>query len=503
MLLKPRIPIAASEVFRLAGVRNSTPFAHLTLPFTPREDQISAINWLLRYNRFGLFSETRTGKTIVMQMGILYCAHYGYKTTFIMPAILFDQFQETWNDIQGPKPSLFVLEAGPEKREKLFKSWESRTAEAPSVLILSQQIFNKVQERLSMLGYRNLLFDESHQGLQQEESKICLAINRFIAHQDTRLVLSTGTPIPTEVQNVYPTISLLYPGAYLNQRDFNRWHVINKTIYVRNKRGEVFPRAVPDSYVNLDFLHQVLYKQAWRVTKAQVLDLKAPNIQVMPVHLSGPHFALYKQLLKQRFLMFPNGELIDAKHEAKLRQTALQLVANPEEFTDRKLTNNLFELADQLVDSIGPKKNKILLFANYNLTVNSLVARYEKLNPARVYGGEGGGTGANRKEIDRFKHDDTCRILVANPEAGGVGLTLGHVCTHVIVVEPMSSPGDFEQAISRVILDGQTEPVVVYILSVQGTGHVSAVNSMLGRAQDIKTVNSDKQTLLDELLPGN
>jgi ATP-dependent DNA helicase len=103
-------------------------------------------------------------------------------------------------------------------------------------------------------------------------------------------------------------------------------------------------------------------------------------------------------------------------------------------------------------------------------------------------------------QVRRFRTDPDCRILIANPQAGGVGLTLGDVSQTVVFVEPVSTPGAFDQAASRVILSGQTEPVVVYFFRVNQTLSKRATEVMLGRAAQANEVNMDAKSMLDELL---
>jgi hypothetical protein len=64
----------------------------------------------------------------------------------------------------------------------------------------------------------------------------------------------------------------------------------------------------------------------------------------------------------------------------------------------------------------------------------------------------------------------------------------------------VSAPGVFDQALSRVMLLGQTEPVVCYIVKVNNTISPLAIEHMLNKARDINEVVKSKKTLLDALL---
>ena len=86
-----------------AGVRNTRPFSSMKMPFKLKKHQVIGLNGCLRNPRFGLFFEARTGKTIVFQLMSIYCAYYGVKSVLLMPPILFLQFLESWEEIEGDK----------------------------------------------------------------------------------------------------------------------------------------------------------------------------------------------------------------------------------------------------------------------------------------------------------------------------------------------------------------------------------------------------------------
>jgi hypothetical protein len=138
-----------------------------------------------------------------------------------------------------------------------------------------------------------------------------------------------------------------------------------------------------------------------------------------------------------------------------------------------------------------------VLFANFVATNEHLAKRFEKYHPALIYGKNS--ADQNGKNGERFKTDPKCRLAVVNPQAGGVGYTFGKVCQTVIFVEPVSSPGIMEQAISRACLLGQTEPVLVYLIRVEKTISPTAIESMMGRIPDIEAVVGTKKSLFESL----
>lgn len=483
-------------------------FRGIVLPFAPKPHQIVGLQAMIYWHRMGLFDEARTGKSIQMYMAAIYFAHFNFKSVFLMPPALFDQFREDFDDLKGHKLSVKIFDMGAVAREKMFTEIAMAPSKAPDCLIMSKEIFKKHVGDLIAAKYRCLFFDECHIGLQssniytpKKQLTTYGAVQRFIdSVKNGRLVLATGTPISNELASTYSLISLKTPEAYRSKREFDFIHVGYKPIVVRGPRG-VRTVHVLDSngYKDLPLLHTNLYKQAVRATKMDVLSIEAPNIQEIPIRLHPGHYELYRRVIRDRLLEI-DGELLDARQASQMRMTALQLITDPESYCDagKKIQNAVIEGVQTLLDTANVVQNKVVLFANFNKSVELLAEHFKKLNPAVVYGPNG--PDKNRESAARFKTDEKCRILVANPIAGGVGLKLGHVSQTVILVEPVSTPGQFDQSISRVILHGQTEPVSVYILRVLNTISPNAISLMLGKAEQANEVLRDKKTLLDTLL---
>ena len=87
-----------AEVLQLAHLtpESTAPFENVILPFTLRPHQVLGIQCGMYWDRFGLYHDVRTGKTIVMQLLALFYANYRMRSTFLLPPILFDQFVDEY-----------------------------------------------------------------------------------------------------------------------------------------------------------------------------------------------------------------------------------------------------------------------------------------------------------------------------------------------------------------------------------------------------------------------
>ena len=477
-------------------------FEQVILPFEPMDHQWDGFYRSRSNARSGLFFEPRTGKTLVLQMLAIFFARYGSGTIQIMPPALFRQFQHDYHLIKGHGLKVEVLNQGPAGRKTLLNKWRDQPHSRPQVVLVSKEIFKVVWQDLYLLGFTNVHFDESHLGLQQSDSQIAKALRAFInQHDENRLVLSTGTPLPNQIRNGFATLNLLYPEIYRTQGAFDSTHVTFKKIWIPDPRrpGETRTIQVVDSYYNLEYLSQVLYWHAVYADKLSVLSLETPNIQRIECVLTPKHRRLYNKAINERLLEI-EGDILDLRAAQKLRQVALQMISVPSAFADDydDSDNSLYHTVAALLDSVNTDVNKVVVFANYIKSVEHLEKMFKHLRPAKVYGPNG--PTKNAMEVERFHTEDACRILIANPQSGGAGFKLGDICSIVVFAEPVSTPGLMDQCVSRVMLLGQTNAVVVYIVEVVGTISPIAIDNMLNKVKDINKVMGAKRSLFDALL---
>ena len=71
---------------------------------------------------------------------------------------------------------------------------------------------------------------------------------------------------------------------------------------------------------------------------------------------------------------------------------------------------------------------------------------------------------------------------------------------NILVFEPMTSPGVFDQCCSRLIRSGQKKAVNVYIFNIKNTVFDRAIKVMLGRVKDMRVVVRSVGDLTKELL---
>lgn len=138
---------------------------------------------------------------------------------------------------------------------------------------------------------------------------------------------------------------------------------------------------------------------------------------------------------------------------------------DPDEYTAtlmRKLGERkvapILEVMRQELDS--GELDKIVIFAWHRNVIAGLVEGLKKYGAVRIVGGMG--ELWKQINLDRFDNDPACRVLVAQHEAGGVGLDFS-AAADVLLAELSWNPDDNAQAAARVLGPRQKRPVMVRV----------------------------------------
>uniref|UniRef100_A0AB74UGS4 DNA helicase n=1 Tax=Caulobacter phage BL57 TaxID=3348355 RepID=A0AB74UGS4_9VIRU len=110
---------------------------------------------------------------------------------------------------------------------------------------------------------------------------------------------------------------------------------------------------------------------------------------------------------------------------------------------------------------------KLILFAYHSDVVKALAEALSDYNPAMIYGG----TPVHRRQlqVDKFQEDETCRVIVCNLQAAGVGFTMTRA-HDVAFAEGDWTPTLIEQAEDRACRIGQTaEKIMSFFLVANGS----------------------------------
>lgn len=457
---------------------------HFTLPFDLYPFQVDAVNELAPLPRSGWWAEPGTGKTAMSTVASLYhrLQEPGTRTLVIMPPILLPQWHR-WLCSIPEVGEVLMYRGTPKQRAAL-------DLDSADFIVVSYDIFKRDHERFmswASEGKRDIICDEA-----TAIKNVSTDNHRRVAEvaAGNNLMLLSGTPISTPIDG-YAYCRLVAPGSYRSLRQFEMIHVAERDFF-----GNV------TKWANLGLLADNLLINSVRILKQDVLkDL--PQVAYSPTlyELSREHQRLYERLAEEQLLLLEDGGKIDATSQQRLYQALQQIVMNPAHFSGkpdfRPAGYDLLDEVLQELDVLNPDAgNKLLIFANYKMTIRNLLTYLVAYKPAAAYSEIS--AKAQSEGVERFLNDPTCRVFIAHPKSAGMGLNLQEVCADVLFLELPLVPNDFVQAVARVNREGQRRPVQVRLATAAGTLQVrrqkllldkdEVANQVQGSFEDLRAV---------------
>ena len=313
-----------------------------------------------------------------------------------------------------------------------------------------------------------VVLDESS-SFKNGQSKRFKAL-RLVRSRIKRIVELTGTPASNGLEDLWAQIYLLDGGARLGQtigayRD--RYFVPGRrnqtTIFdYKPKTGsfEMIKKAISDICVSME--------------ARDYLTLPDMLYDDVPVALDAKSARAYKEL-ETELLLQVDGETITAGSAGVLTNKLLQLCNGAVYSEDRvpvKVHDCKIDAFLELIEQLNGQH--ALVFYNYQHDRDRLIAALTKTNlRVRVYSRAQDEIDWNAGEID---------ILLAHPASCGYGLNLQQGGHHAIWFGLTWSLEQYEQANKRLHRQGQSQPVVIHHLAVQGGMDESVIEALKNKS---------------------
>lgn len=454
------------------------------LPWQPKPFQAEAVELYGWRQRAGYYAEVGTGKTGMSTFAAMFHRlKHDRKVIVVGPPILCHQWARWLR--QFKRLSVLIYEGSPAKRKKLKPT-------NYSVVVMSIQMFKQDFERL----YDEydpfavtMIVDEatSVKNISSQNHKLVRKFNLRGHRQladcgDRSLMLLTGTPL-TNPSDAYGYTKLV-SGVYPNQTVFEQLHVAERDHF--NTITE---------YMQLELLQQNFLLNSFRVLKEDA-NPQMPAEVYDPIFydLDDGHWKLYHKIATEQLLLLEDGRKIDATTPQRLLHTLQQVILSPEEYCDAGKVPSVacLQLIDEVLDELGDRK--LLIFANYQRSIATLVAHLAKYGAVAVNGQVS--DSKQQANIETFKTDPKCRVLILQPVSGGYGVDgLQDVCSDAFFAELPITPRDFHQSVGRLKRTGQKNSVHVRIATAASTLQVRLQERFLQKDELVNVVQLSYQDL--------
>lgn len=435
----------------------ATPFEHQKKAFSFTCDKFGVFDGQLKSRGTALLMEMGCGKSLV-GIAVAGCMYQFGKITRVLivaPLSILGVWQEEFGKFADFPYTLTVLKGTvAKKKEQLNKLPD----QGLRVVVVNYESAWRLEKELLAYNADFIIADEAHK-LKENRSKQSKGLHALGDKAKYKMLL-TGTVITNRELDVFSQYRFLNPQifgasfyAFRNQY-FDMGGYGNHT--------PIFRKWMTD-----DFLRK-LHSVAFRVTKAECLDLPAITEEVRTVDLEKDAVKLYDSIEDESYAELDESEVTTANILTRLLR--LSQITGGHLTDDDGVVNAVsrakLDALSDIVDSAMAEDEKLVIMARFVPELDDIQELLEKKKIG--YAVIRGGVKDRDNEIHRFQYDDRCRVFLGQIAAAGLGITLTAASTMVFYSLDYSM-SNFEQAKARIHRAGQKENCHYIYLVCRGT----------------------------------
>lgn len=374
----------------------------------------------------------------------------------VAPLSAFEAWEEEATNVVDPALSI--------------NRWKGQIEPDVDVLVINYQRLRGAIPDLADWMHRNrvhLVVDEAHRakrGSLGEWGRGLLSLAPLAQRRD----VLTGTPAPNHPRDLVAILDIIWPGG-----------MASKAVPPAALIAEPTTQAVAD----LSNLVRPLYVRTTKVN----LALPPMTFVSVPVRMGPLQKDIYDAMLRRYSGLIDLGRgdadmfgrmgeitmyLIQAAVSPQLLASDVdparayrypplaippgsQLGRMIETYADHEVPVKIAE-ACKIVFKNSQDDRKTLVWSNFPGNLLALEQQLIALQPAIVYGGipsgddAGPGVRTRERELRRFREDQNCRVLLANPAAMAEGVSLHHICHDAIYIDRTFNAGQYLQSLDRI-----------------------------------------------------
>jgi len=272
----------------------------------------------------------------------------------------------------------------------------------------------RLEKELAAFGADLVIADEGHK-LKENRSKQSKGMHNLGDRAKYKLLL-TGTIITNREIDVYSQY------RYLNPQIFGTSFFAFRNKYF-DMLGYGGHTPVFRKWMTEDFLKR-MHSVAYRVTKAECLDLPEITEEVRTVDLEPAALKIYDGIEDDSYTELKDGELSVPNILTKLLRLC-QITGGhlpDDDEVMHTVSKAKLEALEDIIDSAMAEDKKLVIMARFVPELDDIQELLEKKKIG--YAVVRGGVKDRDREIHRFQYDDDCRVFVGQIAAAGLGITL-------------------------------------------------------------------------------
>jgi SNF2 family DNA or RNA helicase len=403
--------------------------------------QLDGVAFLYPRSEAVLADEMGLGKTMQAITAVRLLVHHGQlrRVLLVCPKPLVNNWLREFG-LWAPELCVTVVDGGPTRRQWLWR-------ESPGPVVIANYeslVRDRANVECDAPPFDLVILDEA-QRIKNSASATNQAVRSIARSRSWAL---TGTPMENSLHDLVGLFEFIAPGQV---------HAA--------MRSRAISRAVADHVL--------------RRTKEQVLSDLPPKLfrdaelELSPEQAESYRLAEEKGVIRLREMQ--RAVTIQHVFELVLR---LKQICN---FDPVTRASSKLERLEADLEECAASGRKAILFSQWVETLAELAGRLRRFCPAEYHGRI-----AHRRreaEIERFREDPGCHLMLMSYGAGSVGLNLQFV-NYVFLFDRWWNPAVEDQAINRAHRIGAESPVIVTRFLTTGTIE-QRINETLERKREL------------------
>ena len=435
----------------------AVPYEHQKNAFAYACDKFGVFDGILKSRGAALLMEMGTGKTIssIAIAGYMYQRKRINRVLVVAPLSILGVWEEEFERFADFPYSLTILTGTAAKKKEQLANLPY---EGLQVVAVNYESAWRLEKELLAYNADLVIADEAHK-LKENRSAQSKGMHHIGDKAGYKLLL-TGTVITNQEIDVFSQYRFLNPNIFGTSFYTFRNRFFDMGGY--GKHTPIFRKWMQDEFLRK--LHSV----AFRVTKAECLDLPAITEEVRTVELEEKAKKLYDKIQEESYAELDESEVTTANILTRILRLS-QLTGGhitDDDGTVNTVSQAKLDALSDIIDTVMAENKKLVIMARFVPEMDDIQALLQKKKIG--YAVVRGGVKNRDTEIRRFQHDDNCRVFVGQIAAAGLGITLTAASTMVFYSLDYSM-SNFEQAKARIHRAGQTENCHYIYLVCKGT----------------------------------
>lgn len=455
------------------------PYFHQTRAFDFCCRQFGLLDGYVRSRGVALLMEMGCGKSLVGvgMTGILYQHDLVRKVLVVAPLSVLSVWEEEFARFADFPYTLTTLTGSTAKKAETLKTIPRSGLQ---IVLVNYESAWRIKDAL--LAYRPdlIIADEAHK-LKEARTAQSKAMHELGDHARYRMLL-TGTVITNKELDVFSQY------RFLNREIFGTsFYAFRNRYFDMVGYGNHIPRFRQSM---MDEFLQKMHSVAFRVTKAECLDLPAITEEVRSVELEPKARKIYDSLQRESFAELTKGEVSAVNVLTKLLRLSQATGGHltDDDGVSHEISTAKLDALEDIIDSAMDEGKKLVVMARFIPELDDIEALLEKKHIG--YAVIRGGVKHRDEEINRFQNDPECRVFVGQESAAGLGITLTAAST-MVFYSLNYSMSDFEQAKARIHRVSQTENVHYIYLIAKATVDRKVLRALRYKQDLAKTLVDD------------